>query len=59
MQKLYDALAKIAQTDDMKKFVQGQGAELALLGPEAFAADIKNDIAKWARVVKAAKIQPE
>ena len=26
---------------------------------QAFAADIKSDIAKWARVVKAAKIQPE
>ena len=59
VQKLYNTLAKIAQTDDMKNFVQGQGAELALLGPEAFAADIKSDIAKWARVVKAAKIQPE
>ena len=59
VQKLYDALAKIALTDDMKNFVQGQGAELSVLGPEAFAADIKNDIAKWARVVKAAKIQPE
>ena len=59
VQKLYDALAKITQTDDMKNFVQGQGAELSLLGPDAFAADIKSDIVKWARVVKAAKIQPE
>ena len=59
VQKLYDAIAKITQTDDMKNFVQGQGAELALLGPDAFAADIKNDIAKWAHVVKAAKINPE
>jgi len=59
VQKLYDTIAKIAQTDDMKNFVQGQGAELNLLGPEAFAADIKSDITKWARVVKAAKIMPE
>jgi tripartite-type tricarboxylate transporter receptor subunit TctC len=59
VQKLYDTLVKIAQTDDMKNFVQAQGAELSLLGPEAFAADIKNDIVKWAKVVKAAKITPE
>jgi tripartite-type tricarboxylate transporter receptor subunit TctC len=59
VQKLYDALVKIAQTDDMKNFVQGQGAELSVLGPEAFAADIRSDITKWAKVVKAAKITPE
>ena len=57
--KLYGALAKITQTDDMKNFVQQQGAESALLGPDAFAADIKSDMLKWARVVKAAKIQQE
>ena len=59
VQKLYGALAKITQTEDMKAFVQQQGAEMALLGPEAFAADIKSDIVKWARVVKAAKISQE
>lgn len=59
VQKLYGTLAKITQTDDMKTFVQQQGAEMALLGPEAFAADIKSDIAKWAKLIKAAKIQPE
>jgi tripartite-type tricarboxylate transporter receptor subunit TctC len=59
VQKLHDTLVKIAATDDMKTFVQQQGAELALLGPEAFAADIQSDIAKWARVVKAARISPE
>ena len=57
--KLYGALAKITQTGDMKNFVQQQGAESALLGPDAFAADIKSDMVKWARVVKAAKIQQE
>lgn len=57
--KLYDALAKIAQTEDMKNFVQQQGAEPALLGPDAFATEIKTDVVKWARVVKAAKIQQE
>ena len=59
VQKLHDTLVKIAATDEMKAFVQQQGAELALLGPDAFAAEIKSDIAKWAKVVKAAKIMPE
>jgi tripartite-type tricarboxylate transporter receptor subunit TctC len=59
VQKLYDAITKIAHTEYMKNFVTAQGAELSVLGPEAFAADIKSDIAKWAKVVKAAKITPE
>jgi tripartite-type tricarboxylate transporter receptor subunit TctC len=59
VQKLHDAIVKIAATDDMKNFVQQQGAELAVLGPDAFAAEIKSDIAKWAKVVKAAKITTE
>ncbi len=59
VQKLFATLVKITQTEDMKNFVQGQGAELSVLGPEAFAADIKSDIVKWARVVKAAKITAE
>jgi tripartite-type tricarboxylate transporter receptor subunit TctC len=59
VQKLHQTIVKIAQTDDMKNFVLGQGAELSVLGPEAFAADIKSDLVKWARVVKAAKIAPE
>jgi tripartite-type tricarboxylate transporter receptor subunit TctC len=59
VKKLHDSLAKIAQTEDMKNFVQGQGADLSLLGPDAFAADIRSDIVKWAKIVKAAKIAPE
>jgi tripartite-type tricarboxylate transporter receptor subunit TctC len=47
------------KTEDMKSFVLGQGSEVALMDPKEFSAYLKADIAKWAKVVKAAKIQPE
>lgn len=59
VQKLHDALAKIAATDDMKNLVQQQGAELTLLGPQAFVAEIQSDLTKGARVIKAAKVTLE
>jgi tripartite-type tricarboxylate transporter receptor subunit TctC len=43
----------------MKNFLLSQGAEPALLGPEEFRDYIKADIAKWAKVIKAANIRIE
>ncbi len=43
----------------MKNFLYSQGAEPALLGPEEFRAYIKADIARWAKVIKAANIKVE
>ena len=59
VRRLYDALARVMNTDDMKNFVQGLGSEVSLIGPQAFTADLKAEIAKWAKVVKAAGIKPE
>ena len=41
----------------MKNFTINQGAEPALMDPVEFAAHIKAESAKWARVIKAANIK--
>jgi tripartite-type tricarboxylate transporter receptor subunit TctC len=59
IRKLHDVIVKIVGTQDMRSFMASQGAEPALMGPEEFGAYIKADIAKWAKVVKAAGIKGE
>lgn len=59
VKRLHAEIVRIAASEDMKSFVLSQGSETAILGPEEFAAYIRADIERWAKVVKAAKIQPE
>ena len=54
---LYETVAKIVKTDDMKNFLASVGAEPRLMDPREFAAYLKADTAKWAKVVKAAKLK--
>jgi len=44
---------------DIKQFLFNQGLDAAPGTPEAFAAYIKSETAKWAKVIKAAGIQPQ
>ena len=57
MRRLHDEIAKIVNGVDMKNFTINQGAEPALMDPVEFAAHIKAESAKWARVIKAANIK--
>ncbi len=57
--RLYNEIAKIINSPDMKNFLLGQGAEPALMGPAKFGESMKAELAKWAKVVKAANIKPE
>ena len=59
VRRLYDEIVRIVSDGDMRNFMLSQGAEPALMGPEEFGAYIKADIAKWAKVIKAAGIKPE
>ena len=44
---------------DIKQFLFNQGLDAAPGTPEAFAAYIKSETVKWAKVIKAAGIQPQ
>lgn len=57
IRKLYEAVAKISATDDMKKFLASVGAEPALMGPKEFGDYLKVDTERWAKVVKAANLK--
>ena len=57
VRRLHDEIAKIVNGADMKNFTINQGAEPALMDPVEFAAHIKAESAKWARVIKAAHIK--
>jgi tripartite-type tricarboxylate transporter receptor subunit TctC len=53
--KLYNAVVKILKTSDMKQRLELFGAEPGGLRPDQFAAFIKSETAKWAKVVKESK----
>jgi tripartite-type tricarboxylate transporter receptor subunit TctC len=56
---LYDKIAGIVNDPDMKNFISSQGSEPALMDPVQFGAYLKAEIAKWAKVVKAANVRPD
>ena len=57
--KLNTELNAILKMDDVKRRFQDQGVEPAGGSPAQFGDHIKAEIAKWAKVVKDANIQPE
>jgi tripartite-type tricarboxylate transporter receptor subunit TctC len=58
--RLHGAVVRVLQDAEMRKRFQNDGAEATPSAtPEAFATLIRTDLAKWAKVVKDAGIQPE
>ncbi|MEQ1772959.1 MAG: tripartite tricarboxylate transporter substrate binding protein [Burkholderiales bacterium] len=58
--KLHGAVVKVLQDPEMRKRFQNDGAEATpSTTPDEFATLIRNDLAKWAKVVKDANLQPE
>lgn len=57
--KTYQQAVKIAADPDVKAKLAQLGMDTVSDGPDAFAAIIKSDIAKWAKVIKAANIKVE
>lgn len=51
--KLSQTIAKALQTPEMRERLSSQGADAVGSTPEQFAAHIKSEIDKWARVVRA------
>lgn len=52
-------VAKVLQVNEVRASLAAQGFEPAAGTPEAFAAQIQSDLAKWARLVADAKIRVE
>ena len=57
--KLSAALAKVVQSADVKERLLLQGAEATSSTPQEFDALIRDELAKWDYVIRAAKIKPE
>ena len=55
--KAYQQAAKIATEPEMKAKLAQLGLDVTSDSPDAFAAIIKADIAKWAKVIKEANIK--
>lgn len=57
VQRLYHEIAKIVDESEVKSFIQKQGAEPALMDPKTFGAYMETERAKWAKVVKVARLK--
>jgi len=57
--RLHDEVKRIAELPDIKQRLAQEGFEALYTTPQAFGRRIKDEIAKWAIVVKAARIVPE
>lgn len=58
-QKIYQSVVTAAQATDTKNRLLAQGFEIIASTPREFAAYIKSDISKWAKVIKEAGIRGE
>jgi len=59
VKKLFAEMARGMQLPDVKQRVLDMGADVIVSTPQQFAAQIKEEVAKWGRVVKAANIKVE
>jgi len=59
VQRLHDESVKVLQLPNVKELLVKDGAEPVGNTPEQFAAFIRAETIKWAKVVKDAGIQPE
>lgn len=57
--RLHRETVAILRTPDSRDRLAGDGSRVIANSPEAFAADLRAETVKWARVAKAAGIQPE
>ena len=57
--KLNADITTVANSPDMKERMKAQAAEIATTTPEEFAAMLRNDFAKWSKVIKQAGMRAE
>jgi tripartite-type tricarboxylate transporter receptor subunit TctC len=59
VEKVSGELARIVSAPDMREKLSTQGVEPYVNSSEGFTALLKSDMAKWAKVIKAANIKLE
>jgi tripartite-type tricarboxylate transporter receptor subunit TctC len=57
--KLYAAIAKVLDSDEVKAQFDKDGASIIRMNPAEFAKFFADEYEKWGKVVKEAKIKPE
>jgi tripartite-type tricarboxylate transporter receptor subunit TctC len=57
--RLHDSIVRALAAPELRERLQGQGADPVGNTPEQYTAFITNEIAKWAKVIKAAGIKGE
>jgi tripartite-type tricarboxylate transporter receptor subunit TctC len=59
VERLHAEVIAALRSDDVKKHLAGEGAEIVGSTPEEFAGYLRSETAKWAKVIKAAGIKPQ
>jgi tripartite-type tricarboxylate transporter receptor subunit TctC len=57
--KLHNEIGRALKAPDVIEKLTAQGYEISGLGPEEYAASIRANLAKWAKVIRAAKLRQE
>ena len=57
--RLHGEIVRLLQSGDVRERLSGDGADMVGSAPDEFAAFLRAETAKWAKVVKSAGIQPE
>ncbi len=57
--KPYGEIARALKTQDVIEKLNSQGYEIVALGPDEYAASIRANLAKWAKVIQSANIRAQ
>lgn len=57
--KLHEEISRALKTPDVIEKLNSQGYEIVGLGPDEYAASIRTNLAKWAKVIQSANIRSE
>jgi tripartite-type tricarboxylate transporter receptor subunit TctC len=57
--RLYGDIGKVLRYPDVNEQLAGQGADISGAGPREYGAMMQAELAKWPKVIAAAKIKPE